>query len=100
MTRTFQNARFAFPSGLLSYTKAMVTIREEYWRSSWIVGRRLWQNHHHLAPKPGEKKMNKLQCELASAVFAIAALWGGSAIHAHDVHKELFPPAFCSSPNT
>ena len=32
------------------------------------IGRRLWQNHHHLAPKPGEKKMNKLQCELASAV--------------------------------
>ena len=35
--RAFQNAWFAFPSGLLSYTKATVTIREEYWRSSWIV---------------------------------------------------------------
>ena len=37
MTRAFQNAWFAFPSGLLSYTKGTVTIREEYWRSSWIA---------------------------------------------------------------
>jgi hypothetical protein len=32
--------------------------------------------------------MNKLYCKLASAVFAIAALWGGPAVHAQDVRAE------------
>ena len=32
--------------------------------------------------------MNKLNCRLASAVFGIAALWGGSAVNAQDVHAE------------
>ena len=32
--------------------------------------------------------MNKLHCKLASAVFAIGALWGGSAVHAQDVRAE------------
>ena len=32
--------------------------------------------------------MNKLNCRLASAVFGIAALWGGPAVHAQDVHVE------------
>ena len=32
--------------------------------------------------------MNKLHCKLASAVFAIAALWAGSAVHAQDVRAE------------
>ena len=32
--------------------------------------------------------MNKLHFKFASAVFAIAALWGGSAVHAQDVRPE------------
>jgi hypothetical protein len=32
--------------------------------------------------------MNRLHCKLASAVFAIGALWGGSAVHAQDVRAE------------
>jgi hypothetical protein len=39
-------------------------------------------------PKAGEKKMNKLHFKFASAVFAIVALWGGSAVHAQDVLAE------------
>ena len=32
--------------------------------------------------------MNKLHCKLASAVFAIGALWGDPAVHAQDVRAE------------
>jgi hypothetical protein len=57
-------------------------------RKSLEQGHIGWPNKRHLSPKSEEKKMNKLHCKLASAVFAIGALCGGSAVDAQDVRAE------------